>query len=203
MQNRKNPETRFCHAIEKNARCKKNETRRSIVKSELSIKTEKFSRNPIRSTIMNEIDYKQLLILLIPIVFILAVAGTMIIGMFLNYKRSREIYELHYRLSLAAIEKGAEPPPPPEAFLQELERNTQENRPGRGLLKGLIWLVTGVGIGITLLLNQMNSSPLALIPLGIGIAYLVFHYLEKHRRIEPDDESPLSKDHLESHSTAH
>jgi Xaa-Pro aminopeptidase len=102
--------------------------------------------------------------LLIPIVYAIT-----------DYRRRRDIVEAHHKERLAAIERGMEIPPLPEAFFKPMEK---AGRP-RHLLTGMIWLFLGLSVG--LLLNAVADSSVAfvgLIPAGVGAAFLIYYFVE-------------------------
>jgi hypothetical protein len=78
--------------------------------------------------------------------------------------------DLRHRERLAAIEKGMElPPDPPEPF----------GRQPRYLLKGLLWTFGGVALYFTLgSLAGDEESMLGAIPGAIGLAYLVYYFVQ-------------------------
>lgn len=110
--------------------------------------------------------------LLIPIVAILAGVAILIAGMRLRAKER----ELLHKERLAAIEKGIELP---QALLTE----SGALGPKACLLRGLIWLFTGVAIAVFFLVSgfaednwhALAASALGLIPAGVGLAYLVIY----------------------------
>lgn len=110
--------------------------------------------------------------LLIPIVAILAAAAILIVGLKLRARRR----ELLHKERLAAIEKGIELP---QALLAESEAVG----PNACLLRGLIWLFTGVAIVVFFLAvgsaegnrHALAASALGLVPVGVGLAYLVIY----------------------------
>jgi hypothetical protein len=101
--------------------------------------------------------------------------------MLLDYKKKRSIYELHHRERLAAIDKGMEVPPlPPELFNGGSKPRFRTS--GYYLLRGLIW--SAVGGGILLSLRSVageEESWLGLIPLLVGVAYLLYYAVEGRR----------------------
>ena len=118
----------------------------------------------------------EMLVLLIPIVAIIFGCGIPITSIFFDYRRKRAIYEMHHQEQLAAIDKGMEIPPLPDSFFHEEEQSIYN--PRKNLLKGMIWLSIGVGLGITMFSNDDKSTPLALIPTGIGLSYLIYYLIE-------------------------
>ena len=102
--------------------------------------------------------------LLIPIVYAIT-----------DYRRRRDIVEAHHKERLAAIERGMEIPPLPEAFFKPLEKN---GRP-RHLLTGMIWLFVGIGVGLFLYaVADHDVAAIGLIPAGVGLAFLVYYFIE-------------------------
>jgi hypothetical protein len=126
------------------------------------------------NTIKKEHDMTEVLAVMIPIIAIVMGIG---LGMLALYFKHRQRDMIH-RERLAALEKGIEPPPLPEAFLEEKRLVT----PGTYLLKGLVWLF--IGLGLVLALARTDHGPdktWGLLPAGIGLAYLVFFYYEQYR----------------------
>ncbi len=118
---------------------------------------------------------------LIPIVAIVMGCSIPIVVMLLDYKKKRSIYELHHRERLAAIDKGMEVPPlPPELFNGGGKPRFRTS--GHYLLRGLIW--SAVGGGILLSLGRVTGeeeSWFGLIPLLVGVAYLLYYAIEGRR----------------------
>ena len=119
---------------------------------------------------------------MIPIVAIVFGCGIAMVAIYTNYRKRRDIYTLHHRERMAAIEKGVEVPPLPEAFFSE---DATPYSPRRNLLKGLIWLF--IGLGLLLALHRADESDTAwfgLIPMGIGAAYLIYYFLVGQKEAE-------------------
>ena len=57
-------------------------------------------------------------------------------------------------------------------------------RPRTALLPGLVWLFVGSAIGITRLADE-DGAPLliGLIPMGIGLAYLIYYFVEERKQL--------------------
>ena len=114
---------------------------------------------------------------LIPIVAMVMGMAIPIVAIITDYAKRRKFYELHHKERLAAIEKGVELPPlPPELFGDGPKR-----RP-RYLLRGLVWLFVGLGclVGLHGITAHEGERVwlLGLIPTGVGLAYLIYYFVE-------------------------
>jgi hypothetical protein len=84
------------------------------------------------------------------------------------------MFALYHQERIAAIDKGIELPPlPPEFFADDHKPPSRHDT----LLWGLIMTFIGLGLGIALLVKcGLNTAIFALIPLGIGLALLIFYF---------------------------
>jgi membrane-bound metal-dependent hydrolase YbcI (DUF457 family) len=106
--------------------------------------------------------------LLIPIVFAIV-----------DYKRRRDLVEASHKERLAAIERGMELPPMPDAFFQSMKPARRSSY----LLPGLIWLFVGIGLYIALDAVAGNAvRSFGLIPIGVGLAFLVYYFVEGRKQ---------------------
>lgn len=115
------------------------------------------------------------LALLIPIVAIVMGLSVPMLAVWIEYRRRRDIVEAHHRERLAAIERGMEIPPLPEAFYTPFRRR----RSSSYLLPGMVW--TFVGVGLFVALGAVVGDDIryfALIPIGVGLALLIYHAVE-------------------------
>jgi hypothetical protein len=112
----------------------------------------------------------------IPIVAIVMSLSIPIVFAIVDYRRRRDIVEAHHRERMAAIERGMEIAPLPESFFMGLEK---KRRPGASLLTGLVWLFIGIGLymGLAAVAGR-DVANFALIPVGIGVAFLVYYFVE-------------------------
>ena len=120
------------------------------------------------------------LFFLIPGVAIVMSLAIPIVAIISDFAKRRKIYELHHKEHLAAIEKGVELPPLPV----ELVGAYPKGRP-RYLLRGLVWLFVGLGILIALAGVTRSEAEkvwmLGFIPTGVGLAYLIYYFVEGKR----------------------
>ena len=125
----------------------------------------------------------------IPIVAIVMSLAIPIVYTIMDYRRRRDIIEAHHKERLAAIERGVDIPPLPESFYQPISRRPP--RTGSGLLPGLVWLFVGIGLfaGLRAVAGE-DVAYFALIPAGIGLAYLIYHVVEGRKRPAPTEQVP-------------
>jgi hypothetical protein len=100
----------------------------------------------------------------------------------LNYHKRRKLMELHHAERMAAIERGMEIPPLP---IELIDGRSVPKRRRTALLPGLVWFFVGLAVVIGALAERDEDMPvfLGLIPLGIGLAYLIYYFFEG-RKVE-------------------
>lgn len=97
-----------------------------------------------------------------------------IIKIVLNYRKRRQLVQLHHTERMAAIERGMEVPPLPIELIDE--RTPRRRR--TSLLPGLVWFFVGISVLISMNSLAEEEALLGLIPTGIGLAYLVYYFVE-------------------------
>jgi hypothetical protein len=111
----------------------------------------------------------------IPIVAIVMGIGIGMLSLYLNYRKKRDIYELHHKERMAAIEKGMELPPLPMEFFRDPKDSGRRSPEGR-LRSGLVLTLVGAAISFALY-NSSNGSHdswvWGLIPAAVGVANLI------------------------------
>ena len=115
---------------------------------------------------------------LVPLVAIMFGVGVPfsipIVWIALNYRKRRRLMELHHAERMAAIERGMEVPPLPLELI--------DGRSGRrrsSLLPGLVWVFIGLAmVAGSLLIGDDLPVVFGLVPLGIGVAYLIYYAVE-------------------------
>jgi hypothetical protein len=132
----------------------------------------------------------QVLVFFVPITAIVMGVGIGMLGLWLDYRKKREIFELHHKERMAAIEKGMEVPPLPAELFRDYRRR---RTPADYLRRGLIWLLIGIAIVIALLATP-DAGPKAaywgLVPAAFGLAQLIFYFVEGRKpRADTDADS--------------
>jgi hypothetical protein len=111
----------------------------------------------------------------IPIVAIIMSLSIPIVFAIVDYRRRRDIVEANHKERLAAIERGMELPALPESFYQSIKPARRSSY----LLPGLVWLFVGIGIFVALgAIAGDDVRMLGLIPAGVGLALLIYHFVE-------------------------
>ena len=117
-----------------------------------------------------------LISLLIPIISIIMGIGVAMLVVFLNYRKRKEMFTLYHQERMSALDKGVDLPPLPEGFFAD---DQQPYNPRKHLLKGLVWLFIGLGLGAALWATfEFSFALFSLIPIGIGLAQLIYYFVE-------------------------
>lgn len=132
---------------------------------------------------MNDIaELRHILPFMIPIVAIVMGVGIGMLALWIDYRKKRDIFELHHKERMLAIERGMEVPPLPDGFFGEDAREARTLGTADYLRRGLIWLLVGGGVAAALAVNRsLESATWALIPAAFGLANLIFYSLEARR----------------------
>lgn len=123
------------------------------------------------------------LIPLVAIVFSIGLPLSIpIVYLVLNHRKGRRLMDLHHAERMAAIERGLELPPLPLDVLGA-PRSSRST-----LLPGLIWLFVGLAIiaglrGVEAVGGLYGLSLWGLVPTGVGVAYLIYYFVEDRKRI--------------------
>jgi hypothetical protein len=125
--------------------------------------------------------------LLIPIISIILGIGIGMLALILNYRKRKEIFALYHQERMAAIEKGIDCPPWPDRLLAD---EAASPSPRRHLLKGLVWLFVGIAVTVALYVAVGHDQALwGLIPAGIGLAHLIYYFVEGKKEAEAADQA--------------
>jgi hypothetical protein len=133
---------------------------------------------------------------MIPIIAVILGIAVAMLAIYLSYRKRKEIFALYHQERMAAIEKGVELPPLPEAMLTDDGRPFRPYHPRRHLLRGLAWLFVGLGGGVaTWATAGLDWALFGLVPVGIGLAHLIYYFVEGKKEaqaIERDRLSPVA-----------
>jgi hypothetical protein len=122
------------------------------------------------------------LALLIPILGTVLGIGIGMLAIVLSYRKRKELFAHYHQERMAAIEKGIDCPPWPDRLLANDEVPPS---PRRHLLKGLVWLFIGLAAMVAVYATfDLSHALFGLIPIGIGLAHLIYYFVEGRREAE-------------------
>ena len=128
---------------------------------------------------------------MIPIIVVILGGGIAMSAIYFGYRRRKEVFAMYHQERMAAIDKGVDLPPLPEALLTD-DGRARPYHPRRHLFGGLTWLFIGIGLGIALAASvAYNWALFSLIPIGIGLAHLIYYFVEGRKEAAAmDSERP-------------
>jgi hypothetical protein len=119
--------------------------------------------------------------LAIVVMGVCAPLAVVILRVVVDYRKKREIFQLHHAERMAAIEKGIDVPPLPREFFTDHRFRS----PGRFLHRGLVW--TLVGVAVTAALWETHSEDFrpmwGLVPVAYGLGNLLFHFVARRTKV--------------------
>jgi hypothetical protein len=136
---------------------------------------------------------KDLMPLLIPIIAIVMGCGIPLLAIFVDYRKRKEMFTLYHQERMAAIEKGVELPPLPEAFFEQ-DGKAKSRSPHSDFGWGLFWLLGGGALLVALYFNDKGAASLyALIPVAVGLHYLIYYYVVGRKEASARDAERKAK----------
>jgi Domain of unknown function (DUF6249) len=130
------------------------------------------------------------LALLIPIIAIIMGIGLGMLAIYLSYRKRKELFTCCHLERMAAIEKGIECPPWPDRLLADEDAPPS---PRRHLLKGLVWLFIGLAASVAVYATvDFRRALFGLIPIGIGLAHLIYYFVEGRREAEAAEQTAVA-----------
>jgi Domain of unknown function (DUF6249) len=120
----------------------------------------------------------ELLVPIFGIVFTFGIPGIVVVWwLTLNFRKRQRLMELHHTERMAAIERGMDIPPLP---IELIDGRSTPKRRRSAMLPGLVWFFIGLAFVVGALSRGGEEIPVfaGLIPLGIGLAYLIYYFLE-------------------------
>ncbi len=136
---------------------------------------------------MSHNDLPALAAMLIPLLSITVSLIALIVWIMAWHRRRNHEIECRHKERMAAIEKGLELPP--ESFPQPAPVAPRS----RYLLRGLMWL--GVGVAITFGGRDWLQGPMGgsgWIAVAVGVAYLIFYFVEGRKTAVAKHDAPAS-----------
>jgi hypothetical protein len=114
--------------------------------------------------------------LIIPVLAILLGMSIPLLAICLDFMKRKKFMELQHQQRMAAIEKGIDLPP---MSIDMIDEKHGHKRNPNYLLRGLIWLFTGIAVTVALYFNEhFREAFFGLIPTGIGLAFLIYYFVE-------------------------
>jgi uncharacterized protein DUF6249 len=127
---------------------------------------------------MNE-PITEIIAVMIPIVAIVMGIGIGMLSLLLDYRKKRDMFAMHHKERLMAIEKGMEVPPLPPEFFQNGRRRPHSS--ADNLRRGLILLLVGAAIMVALYHTDNRAYLWGLVPAAVGIAQLLTYFIESRK----------------------
>ncbi len=125
----------------------------------------------------------QQLVFVIPIVATVMGIGIAMLAIVVDYRKKRDMFALHHKERMAAIEKGMELPPLPPEFFQD-GRRRRPSHPSDFLRRGLVLLFIGIAVSIAMYQSAPDAYLWGLVPAAIGVALLLY-YAVAGRKLPP------------------
>jgi Domain of unknown function (DUF6249) len=119
----------------------------------------------------------------IPIVAIVMGIGIGMLSIYFDYRKKQDMFALHHKERMAAIEKGMDVPPLPPEFFQDGRRSRPRTH-GDFLRRGLVLLFVGAAVSAALYNTSRDNFLWGLVPAAVGIAQLLYYYLARPRTPE-------------------
>jgi hypothetical protein len=131
---------------------------------------------------MNSADMGEIVGPFIGLISAVLVLSIPIIYLVTRARRQQKAMELVHAQRMAAIERGMELPPASLDFGLD-ERRTKQRT---ALLPGLMWSLVGLAITIPSALASDDAPPLflGLIPVAVGVAYLIYYFVEERKVLD-------------------
>jgi Domain of unknown function (DUF6249) len=117
----------------------------------------------------------EVIAIMVPITAIIFGVGIGMLSLFLDYRKKREMFAMHHKERMAAIEKGMEVPPLPPEFFRD---NRRVRVLSDYLRRGLVLLLVGIAITIALYDSTRHNYLWGLLPAAVGVANLLFYWFE-------------------------
>jgi hypothetical protein len=135
-------------------------------------------------------DYEGIFVDFIGLIVVVLIFSIPIFYIITRSRRLNRAMELMHSERMAAIERGMELPV--TSLEMHSDQIVREKRPRTALLPGLVWLFVGLAISASRLSFDGHETPplmVGLIPAGIGLAYLIYYFVEERKQIAAPGDS--------------
>jgi Domain of unknown function (DUF6249) len=119
----------------------------------------------------------------IPIIAIVMGIGIAMLSIYFDYRKKQDIFALHHKERMAAIEKGMDVPPLPPEFFRD-GRSSGPRTHNDFLRRGLVLLFVGAAITAALYNTVRGWYLWGLVPAAVGIAQLLYYFLTRPKAPE-------------------
>jgi Domain of unknown function (DUF6249) len=116
----------------------------------------------------------------IPIIAIVMGIGIAMLSIYFDYRKKQDIFALHHKERMAAIEKGMDVPALPPEFFRDSRPRTHSDF----LRRGLVLLFVGIAISGALYSTNRGAYVWGLVPAAVGIAQLLYYFLMRPKTPE-------------------
>jgi hypothetical protein len=114
------------------------------------------------------------------------------LSLWLDFRKKRELFQLHHAERMAAIEKGIDLPPLPPEFFGDRKR--VDYGPTVYFRRGIMCLLIGIAVTVALWGTGERDYWWGLIGVAVGVAYLLSYRVELRRPRAPESDSTRPKD---------
>ncbi len=133
-------------------------------------------------------EVEGVLAMVIPIVAIVMGLSIGMLKLYLDYRKKRELIQLHHAQRMAAIEEGIELPSLPPEFFQEYRRPALTAT--TYLRRGLMWLLIGLAVTVAMFARHESGAWWGLVPVAVGLAYLLYYRFAVRDKPPADGQPP-------------
>lgn len=123
-----------------------------------------------------DLDVPATIGVLLPFAAIVLGIGIGMLAIYLDFRKKREMFQLYHNERMTAIDRGIELPPIPWEMFSSSRSGEPPFRRRRRL--GLILLFVGAGVSLALKAMVGELWWWGLVPVALGLAYLVSAFLD-------------------------
>jgi hypothetical protein len=98
--------------------------------------------------------------------------------MWLDYRKKRDMFEMHHKERMAALEKGLQLPPLPAQFFQS---GTRLDEATLNLRRALVLGFTGAAYFAVMMIRGRENAWWGLVPMAIGAAFFIVYLVVRSK----------------------